>query len=209
MSGGFDPLVHGFGFPNRYHNLVLARPRVNTSGRCGGMVFAALDYYLSGLPVPRFESEEFPPRNAHPLSRYIYRRQLDSFVRPTALRFVWETLRPAPFPPLSRAFEFLRLSLMDGVPVVLGLVRARSLRALGNNHQLLAYATDGLDPECDECVVRTYDPNFPGRVSELFLGPGREGLEHAESGVVWRSFFVQTYRAKSPPVAEFWEHGME
>ncbi len=209
MPGGFDPLVHGFGFPNRYHNLVLARPRVVTAGRCGGMAFASLDYYLSSRPVPRFECEEFPPRNAHPLSRYLFRRQLDSFARPAALRFVWETLRPTPFPPLGPSFQRLRLSLRGGAPLVLGLVRARSWKALGSNHQLVAYATEGLDPELEDCVIRAYDPNFPGRVSELLLGPGREGLKHAESGTVWRSFFVQSYRVKTPPAPASLERAAE
>src|SRR5690348_4708372 len=51
----FDPATHGFAFPNAFVNEVLTLPngaRITTAGRCGGMAYAALDYFLAGQPVP-------------------------------------------------------------------------------------------------------------------------------------------------------------
>ena len=64
----FDPAVHGFGFPNSFVNQVVSLPNevyrllpgvlrraipggnLETRGRCGGMAYAALDYYHAGRP---------------------------------------------------------------------------------------------------------------------------------------------------------------
>ena len=60
----FDPATHGFAFPNAFVNVVLTLPngaQITTAGRCGGMAYAALDYFLPGQPVPRWRSDLYAP----------------------------------------------------------------------------------------------------------------------------------------------------
>lgn len=49
---GFDPDLHGFKFENRFENDFIREFNVRTSGLCGGMVYAALDYFSKRRPVP-------------------------------------------------------------------------------------------------------------------------------------------------------------
>jgi hypothetical protein len=52
----FVPAVHGFHFVNTYINYFV--PGVTTSGRCGGMSYAALDFFFAGVPVPGSQSRQ-------------------------------------------------------------------------------------------------------------------------------------------------------
>ena len=88
-------------------------------------------------------------------------------------------------------------SIDRGRPVVLGLVVARSLGAIGDNHQVVAYgyekSTDG------DVVVTVYDNNSPGRAVTLTSSADQHEWT-ASNGHVWRGFFVQDYTPKSPRV---------
>ncbi len=79
---------HGFKFPNSYTNTYKVIPdkyipdviykgdlKFTTEGRCGGMAFAALDYYYAHKVIPIYAS--IPP-NDTPLSNYILTRFHDS-----------------------------------------------------------------------------------------------------------------------------------
>ena len=46
----FIPAEHGFHFINTYLNYFI--PGVTTGGRCGGMSYAALDFFFSDTPIP-------------------------------------------------------------------------------------------------------------------------------------------------------------
>src|SRR5438132_8353868 len=75
----FDPKKHGFAFANQFVNHVLTLPdgqEITTRGRCGGMAFAALDYYFAGLPVPK---NVILPPDGTLLADYIMKRLIDSF----------------------------------------------------------------------------------------------------------------------------------
>src|SRR6478752_5079889 len=52
----FDPAVNGFHFVNTYLNYFV--PGVTTGGRCGGMSYAALDFFFAGQPVPLSQSRQ-------------------------------------------------------------------------------------------------------------------------------------------------------
>jgi hypothetical protein len=225
----FDPTLHGFGFPNSFVNELVTLPqevyrllpgivrralpegKLETRGRCGGMAYAALDYYSAGRPAPRLGANEFPPRDSHPLCRHLYLRQLDSFRVPTATRFVTWTLAADGsswfFKGVARAtaedeFPKLREAIDAGRPVVLGLVGARTLGAVGDgNHQVVAYGYEGSDPRRGIVTVYLYDSNCPGQVVQLHFGAGQEGLIHrsASGDRTWRGFFVQEYSRRTPP----------
>jgi len=160
---GFDPLKHGFRFNNAFPphpHIQLPTPfgriRIGDAknGLCGGMVFAALDYFYAGQPVPDTKK----PPSGDMLFDYIVKRLYDSFNLPFGIGGYIELMQPdlpdyaAGFNALSsRAWRTARQewpvvkTLLDaGQPCPLGLVRVKSsdLRKLGENHQVLAYGYD-------------------------------------------------------------------
>ena len=209
----FDPATHGFAFPNAFVNVVLQLPtgaKITTAGRCGGMAYAALDYFLPGQPVPRLRSSLYGPGkvppDSHWLAQYFTARLHDSFFTGSAAKFVtWSLHSDDPtwvFKGVSRwtkeeELPRLMASIDRGRPVVLGLVVARSLGAIGDNHQVVAYgyekSTDG------DVVVTVYDNNSPGRAVTLTSSADQHEWV-ASNGPVWRGFFVQDYTPKSPRV---------
>src|SRR5436190_19892466 len=86
---GFLPGKHGFRFSNSFPAgpLVTVRlpglgpvPLGNASqGLCGGMVFAARDYFEAGTPIPDCEE---PPATGSLLFDYLVRRLWDRFRLP-------------------------------------------------------------------------------------------------------------------------------
>ena len=210
----FDPAVHGFLFPNAFVDELLTLPNgttITTSGRCGGMSYAALDYFLSGRPVPRWAADLYAPLRVPPdehwLARYLQERQVQSFFTGSATKFVTWTLHSDDetwvFKGVSRwtkEEEVPRVvaSVDAGRPVVLGLVVARSLGKVGDNHQVVAYGYD-VDRESGRTVLRVYDPNTPGR-EVLLESDGDQRDWTASNGRRWRGFFVQDYTPKAPRV---------
>ena len=95
-KANFDPKIHGFHFANYFINQIATLPgigQISTAGRCGGMAYTALDHYFAHLPMPTLTSADFAktgqvPPDGHPLSDYIYKRQIDSFMVLSAAKFV-------------------------------------------------------------------------------------------------------------------------
>jgi hypothetical protein len=82
----FGPRVHGFHFANDLVDKAVIVPgygEVATDGRCGGMAFAALDYWSAGLPVPSHRPDNFPdravPEDGTRLADVIHKRLFDSY----------------------------------------------------------------------------------------------------------------------------------
>lgn len=182
----FNPSKHAFRFSNRFVNEVLTlhigfgfwgkRIDFETSGRCGGMAFAALDYYHADRPVPDFEASDFPesdvPPDGHPLADYIYSRQLDSMgagkkFTPFGLwkdsrRFVkWtrDSTRTLLERTVNTEIPKIKKAIDNDTPVVLGLVKATRLLDIGDNHQVVCYAYD--DHSSGHTDLYIYDPNHP------------------------------------------------
>jgi hypothetical protein len=78
----------------------IARGLSGSYGRCGGMAFAPLDYFKSGLPLPRGglgTPDRGNPRDAI-LRDYIYRRLIDSLTLNAATTLAWmAVLKLTPF----------------------------------------------------------------------------------------------------------------
>jgi hypothetical protein len=84
----FTPLDHGFAFENLFKTLVvppIPLPVVTLLGLCGGMTFAALDYFFAGVPIPTHRAADYPtgnpPGTPPPSSRlykFIFHRHLNS-----------------------------------------------------------------------------------------------------------------------------------
>jgi len=207
---GFDPAVHGFAFANRFVDVFLSVGafEITTAGRCGGMAYLALDHWNAGRPVPRWPGALWAPGRVPPdghwLADDIRSRLFDSFRTATAAKFVTWSQSSDHATWISKGVT--RWTLEDelpkvvaavdaGRPVPLGLVVARSLGDIGQNHQVLAY---GYEKEASGRVtVLVYDNNSPGQEVRLTSEPGRPGWT-ASNGPQWRGFFVQAYSAKRP-----------
>ncbi|MRS11886.1 MAG: hypothetical protein EG823_02290 [Actinobacteria bacterium] len=205
LDTGFRPSVHGFGFANTWRDTLLGV--VQSRGRCGGMVFAALDAFAADTSLPPGSSARDLPSYDSTLARAIARRQWESVgVRrgKNLARFVRYTYLPSAGPlgiGTATRRELLRLfdGLRAGWPVPLGMVSALGLPHIATNHQVLAYAADFGEKRV---TVRVYDPNHPRRddvTLDVPLDAGEPVVEHWGNRVrVWRGFFIESYVPKSP-----------
>jgi len=207
---GFRPDVHGFAFPNAFVDVFATLPNgttITTRGRCGGMAYLSLDLFHAGAPAPRWGSGLWAPQRVPPddnwLADAIRARLFDSFRVLSAASFLtWSVLADGSMGPLKgvrrRTAEDelpqVVKAIDDGRPVPLGLVVARSIGAVGTNHQVVAH---GYVREGDVTSVLITDSNSPGR--EVRLTPGEAGWV-ASNGPTWRGFFVQDYRPEKPVV---------
>lgn len=232
----FVPSRHGFAFVNHFTGSSLPGPLVllhnalnapDEFGLCGGMCFAAADFYLAERSIP---AQTTRPTRGQPLYDYIYQRQVDSF----GDRFAWAAKfsRWMDLPdtgPLSAGRATLGLlpqmldSLGRGEPVHLGLVYVSSaqVREPWNNHQVLAMSVT-LEPESDRgiavCSLAIYDPNFPAgdaaRIDIELVLERFERIGHDLSPIVTsrctrivpgkpdkkvRGMFPMPYAPKAPP----------
>ncbi len=204
----FTPQQHGFHFDNDFVNKMATLPGfggIETRGRCGGMAYAALDWFFAGVPIP--PTTTLPP-DGSPLADYIYRRLLDSFLTPSAIQFVSWTLHADQdtwfFKGVTRwtkEDQIPRLfgSIDAGQPVPLGLVGARDLADVGNrNHQVVAYGYD-FDEPSQNIRIYIYDNNSHDQEVVLSTGPGNPGVDASNRDEPWRGLFLQSYGRRTPP----------
>jgi len=186
----FRPSRFGFAYVNL---------RTETSGGdCGGMAYAALDYYRANRAPSALAPDAF-----------VLSRDVTSLAA-NGLAFLSWTLRPDRSTPLtespgalSRRRELPRLAeaLRDG-PVPLGLIRVHRLRDVGYNHQVVAY---GLSRRGPIVRIRLYDPNHPGAddiVLQLDVRERDAPMREYRAGTSlasWRGFFIERYSPIWPP----------
>ena len=202
----FSASRDGFSFVNHFTGsslpgpLILLHKTLNAPdefGLCGGMCFAAADFYLAGRSIP---SQTTRPKRGQPLFDYIYQRQADSFgpKMTFAAKFShWMNLPDTG--PLSAGRATLGElgavidSLAQRQPVHLGLVYVSSAqtREPWNNHQVVA-TTVTFEPECSRgvtsCSLAIYDPNFPGsdavRIDVQLTLEGFDRIGHDRSPII-------------------------
>jgi hypothetical protein len=224
---GFLPSTSGFAFANSFPHLPLRRIGIPgivslgigdaSNGLCGGMAFAARDYFEAGREPPALAT----PPTSGPLFDHLVDRLFDSFDLPSGvaryLRLMspllpdgetfWSRLGVAPH---GRAWRMVleewpkvRADVDAGHPSPLGLVRVKSSDPfdLKENHQVLAYgyALDG-----DALTLSLYDPNRPRRddvtLSMSLADPTRPvRLSMPTSGRPVHAFFRVRYAPAPPP----------
>jgi hypothetical protein len=207
---GFLPSTCGFRFANFFPPqplLRLGRLRVGDASRglCGGMVFAARDFFERGCQPP---DDRQPPDYGSPLFGYLVRRLFHSFHLPWGpLRYYrWTAaadgllLRHT----IRREWPRVRRELDAGRLTPLGLIRTRSRNPLrlGENHQVLAYGY-GLHEPSGSLLLAVYDPNHAGRDDlTLALDLRAPSGVISSSGEPFRGFFHTPYRpAPANPLA--------
>jgi len=178
---GFLPSRDGFAFTNTWPpapGVSIPTPfgtlGIGNSARglCGGMVFAALDYWHATVPPPPSR-----PAPGSPLYQFIVRRLIDSWHIPagvaeyyqwmnlpdadTAISILGRTLlthRGLSWRTVAQQWPQVQASIDTGQPAVLGLVTVASANPanLVYNHQVLAYDYQAAG---DQVTVNVYDPN--------------------------------------------------
>ena len=198
----FKPSKNGFHFPNFFasapvvtiHIPLLGNYGIGDSagGLCGGMAFAAADYYNNSMLAP--ESADVPAPDTV-LFNYLCERLIDSFHLPLgAMRFFeWMNFSDQYVTRLTLIeFEKIKTCLDHSLLVPLGLVTIYSHNPLdiGQCHQVLAYGHSG-----DTLLI--YDPNQPDN-DEVTLAVGSDSIKLTGDLTV-RGFFQVDYAAKVPP----------
>jgi hypothetical protein len=223
---GFIPSANGFAFANSWPTgpavsipLLVGSLGIGNSARglCGGMVFAALDYWHGGLRPP-----DEQPAAGTPLFRFIVRRLVESWQLPTGVAryYRWMLLPDGESRSRLRRHATGRRSgvvhrtttrhwprvkaLLDaGVPATLGVVTVASANPLllGSNHQVLAYGyfTDGT-----EVRLHVYDPNVgPDDSVWIKFDTAKEPTAFSHNlglRLPVRGFFLTRYSPAQPPV---------
>lgn len=217
----FRPEVHGFHFPNNFTNEIpnIAVPGISqhvpleTKGRCGGMAYAALDYFFNGIPIP---SRSDVPPDGDPLADYILTRLLHSFSVPTTAIYADWSFRASHDTLLRDGTRTLTMELGipgimrnidSGRPVVVGLVGAdipnldiSQLRDIGDhNHQVVAYGYRHY-PSRGVVEFLIYDNNYPDSEVVLTMDTQRSQITYSEStDRPWKGFFLHQYLGPMTP----------
>lgn len=225
----FLPSLNGWPFDNIFEAVppfkLIGELRYGdaSKGLCGGMVYAALDYFVAGLDLPSIPEADLSKYKSPlhgPIFDYLGKRLFNSFDIPKGVMSYVELMLPD-FPdfqkgrrypglsPQSRAWRTIRQewptikSKLDaGHPCPLGLVRIKSadVSKLGENHQVLAY---GYDLVGDDLTLNIYDPNYHNNDNinlKLNIGdPGRKlDISYCDNKPVF-CFFRTNYSFSIPP----------
>lgn len=186
----FDPVKNAFKYKNGEFKFKVGP--TTWSILCGGMSYAALDYYYMGLRVP--ESGAIPVEG-NPMETYLYRRQA------TAHYYTWH--------------RFTNAWTLSNVPIISAITDAQdSIHKLAEHlatrpvilclygvfcgHHVVASSCD-----VGKQSITLYDSNFPGRSSSI--EKTKDGWLHQPSNTVWSGWFMDwghhTDGVKRPPLA--------
>jgi hypothetical protein len=219
----FLPSRDGFAFPNSWPSAagVCVPTPVGSigignaaRGLCGGMVFAALDYWHDQSVPPRTQ-----PAPGAALYKFIVRRLIESWHIPAGVAryYQWMTLpdRDARLVirdrrvtvtgvwrrTVEREWPRVRATIDAGQPAALGVVTVASANPLllGHNHQVLAYRYEAAGPQV---TLAVYDPNSgpDDRVRIRFDSSRRDAFAHnLNIGRPVRGFFLTAYAPATPP----------
>lgn len=192
----FQPSQHGFHFSNNDLNL----PQHGGTVLCGGMAYAAVDYFVNGMTVPH---DIHAPLNGTPLNDYIFKRQVAAHVG-TGNKFVGIFIHVPVLSQVLSGFsmgpdaEFATLieKLNTGKPCPICLANPGF-----SGHHLVAMGCNPAPP----ITITAYDPNVPGKTAFIqeFKEPGqvRKFVNTLDLNRRWEQFFVDTsYVPERPTV---------
>jgi len=208
----FDPILHGFKFQNDgFVNNFIPELDWSTQALCGGMCYAALDYYYANMPVP---NQPFRPApNQTPLRGHLYNRQVDSLVdnldRWIELGFNPCGARDTEFfnwgVSTSGRIKEMKKFIDKGKPCVLGFsggdgglghqVIALNYRLGRWNNDLVNYTF------LEDLEIDVYDPNISDTITTFVADKTAKVFRRKDDGSGnWRSYFVDgKYTPKIPP----------
>jgi hypothetical protein len=202
----FEPGRDGFHYPNAFVNVIAKLPgfgTIETGGRCGGMAYAALDYWFNGrLPIPATNAL---PADGTLMADYVYRRLFDTYLVPSAINFITWTLAGDAENFFHKGvtrwtkegeFPKLRAMIDEGKPQVLGLVKVTDLRHIGDDHQVVAYGYED-DGKGNLCAY-VWDNRYPDQEVRLTTRKNAPHWTLSAGDEDWRGWFVQGYAPRRP-----------
>jgi hypothetical protein len=223
----FLPSQQGFAFTNSWPSepaVVINTPfgKIDignaAAGLCGGMVFAALDYWHARMLPPPSQ-----PAPDDPLYGYLVRRLIDSWHVPAGVTqyYQWMNLpdgdsgfdalgqhvvieRGLAWRTINEQWPQVTADLAHGIPAALGVVTVASSSPadLGLNHQVLAY---DYQTSASQATVLVYDPNS-GRRDDINIqfdpsSPTKPTVFKHNLSINHpvRGFFCTPYAPAAPP----------
>ena len=179
MQVDFNPEIHGYQFSN--HQIEWVFGPISGKMLCGGMIYAALDYFQAEIPIPQLKEV---PAIGNPINRYIYKRQWTAH-KNTAYKFTKYWLKKDS----HQEFEKLKLFLKLGkaIPVCF-------YGKFGKGHHTLGIAAE-LNGEIS---FEVYDPNFPNIISTI--NAEENGFRHSVNQTLWKGFFIDDGYKFKPPI---------
>jgi hypothetical protein len=194
---------------------------VEPYGLCGGMAFAALDYFRRDLELPRGAERGLPTNytsDGQQLREYLRKRLIDSLGLNVGTFLSWMAIQHRISPKgvlrggpgwllaeSKKQWSILKKDVEAGRPRPIGLVGTANDPTL--NHQVLAYGYD--DPGDGTGTIYLYDMNCPGREQTIqldFRGKVLEAEEDCRSSGrgSLRGFFCETYIPELNPPRIDW-----
>lgn len=189
----FIPSKHGFKFENSFKSwplLVLWKTNNkefgfgDTDAMCGGMSFAALDYYHNKKLIPQ---DNFAPDRGEKLFNYIRKRQLDCANFPFGMlkTYYWTAWCGSLLQSSEREFKNLFF------PSPLILIKEKSLNPFRANHNHVVVAFASKDD-----IISIYDPNYP-LDDKITITISENKIEHSHIGEI-RGFYIPKYKKGIP-----------
>lgn len=219
----FNPSKDGFQFRNKFKSTIgdVGSVKLTLDGLCGGMAYAANDYFLSSIKIPY---QKYQPAIGTKLHDYIYERQqnslsnLDKFAEYSVNPFGWRDSEFFYWGLEGRLYD-LKKSIDNNIPVPLGLFNVHNNPTA--HHQVLAIGYDlggytgkkENDPNKENVRIFIYDPNNPNKVCalapfagesayDMYIGKiiNRNFIKTGTSSKKWRSYFLDNrYKKRNPP----------
>src|SRR2546430_3331951 len=204
----FVPERDGFRFANEFVNVIAKLPgfgTIETGGRCGGMAYAALDYWFNGrLPIPATNAL---PADGTLMADYVYRRLFDTYLVPSAINFITWTLAGDTENFFHKGvtrwtkdgeFPKLRAMIDEGKPQVLGLVKVTDLRHIGDDHQVVGYGYED-DGKGNLCTY-VWDNRYPDQEVRLTTSKNAPHWTLSAGDEDWRGWVIPGYAPRPPGV---------
>lgn len=195
MKTNFNPLSHGYSFPNRFEFKGISRIKklIKSNfiyGMCGGMVFTALDYYFDQYKLPEYKAVEELPLS---YTKYLWKRQTQSVSISVLLKIIhFASLSVSKSMQKTIDDELPKIidRLNDGLPAPIVIIRSSLLQNPTHNHQVLVtgYINNGSTLD-----LELYDPNHPKLEPRLMVRKNPEYSITQSTGEPVRGLFLNNY----------------
>ncbi len=177
-------------------------------GLCGGMVYAARDYYEAHVALPQCEELDL----SSSLGDFIKKRQVDSVINTTDLfTYSLQTIsgdRNSDYAMCVTEWSKIKATIDGNHPATLGLILTKSYNPLDitKNHQILAYSYSIIDEDIGRKIsIGFYDPIYPKR-NDLLLEFNVDDAatpihtnDPSLHGHIY-AFFESQYSFEAPPI---------
>ncbi len=195
MKTNFNPLAHGYSFPNRFEFKGLSRivKMIKSNfiyGMCGGMVFTALDHYFDQRKLPGFKTVDELPLS---YTKYLWKRQTQSVSILILLKIIkYASLSVSTSLQYTIQKELPKIidKLIDGLPAPIVIIRSGLFQNPTHNHQVLV---TGYEVNGSTIELEIYDPNHPNLYPRLTIRQFPEYLITQSTGEPVRGFFLNKY----------------